>query len=291
MKFALIDAEKATFPIGFMCMQLGVSRSGYYAWKDREPSARAVEDDALAAEIKALHAESRRTYGSPRIYAKLKTNGRRTSRKRIAKLMRREGLAARKKRRFRRTTDSNHSFPIAPNLLDRNFTVDAPNKAWVTDITYVWTSEGWLYLAAIVDLYSRMIVGWAVSTTIDRKLCLDALTMAILRRRPPAGLIHHSDRGSQYASGDYRKALASREILCSMSRKGDCWDNAVAESLWSTIKAEAVPPQGFPSRAEGLRVLFEYMEVFYNRKRIHSHLGYVTPAQFEALALPITKAA
>ena len=195
--------------------------------------------------------------------------------------MQEQELAARRKKRFRRTTDSNHAFPIFENLLHRDFYVDEPNRIWVTDITYVWTREGWLYLAAIVDLYSRAVVGWAMSETIDRTLCLNALTMAVIARRPGPGLVHHSDRGSQYASGDYQRALKDNKMFCSMSRKGDCWDNAVAESFWSTIKAELIHDVDFPSRAIAQQAVFEYIEVFYNRQRRHSTIGYKTPAQQE----------
>ena len=283
MKFALIDAEKTGFPVDFMCEQLDVSRSGYYAWRDREPSKHALDDFALSTEIAALHAESRRTYGSPRIHEDLKAAGRKTSRKRIARLMSEQGLAARRKKRFKRTTDSNHKLPIAENILDRDFVVDEPNRVWVTDITYIWTREGWLYLAAIVDLYSRAVVGWAMSETIDRNLCLSALAMAVMARQPKPGLVHHSDRGSQYASADYRRALDDNKMICSMSRKGDCWDNAVAESFWSTIKAELIHGVDFPTRTAAQQAIFEYIEVFYNRRRRHSTIDYRTPAQQEEI--------
>ena len=283
MKFALVDAEKTNFPVDFMCEQLEVSRSGYYAWRDREPSKHAKDDEALAAEIAALHAESRRTYGSPRIHEDLKDAGHKTSRKRVARLMNEQGLAARRKKRFRRTTDSNHSLPVAENILDRDFVVDEPNRVWVTDITYIWTREGWLYLAAIVDLYSRAVVGWAMSETIDRNLCLNALTMAVVARKPKPGLVHHSDRGSQYASADYQRALRDNQMVCSMSRKGDCWDNAVAESFWSTIKVELIHGVDFVSRAAAQQAVFEYIEVFYNRRRRHSTIDYRTPAQQEEI--------
>jgi len=291
VKFRFIDAEKANFPIGFMCRQLGVSRSGFYAFRDRAPSARALDEAKLIEEVKAVHTESRGTYGGPRVHAALKGRGRATSRKRVARVMREQGLVARCKKRFRRTTDSNHPFPIADNVLARDFTADTPNKAWVTDITYVSTGEGWLYVAAILDLYSRMVVGWAMSDRIDRKLCLDALSMAVEARRPAPGLVHHSDRGSQYASNEYRRALQDHEMVCSMSRKADCWDNAVAESFWSTLKAELVDGTHFPTRAAARQAIFEFIEVFYNRRRIHSHLEYRTPSEHEALYTPAHLAA
>ena len=283
MKFGFMDAEKAHFPVRFMCKQLGVSPSGFYAWRQRKPSLRAQDEARLVEEIHAVHRASRGTYGSPRVLAELRHSGRRTSRKRVARIMREQALVARCRRRFRRTTNSNHAFPVADNVLGRKFTASAANQAWVTDITYVWTREGWLYIAALIDLFSRRVVGWAMSERIDRKLCLDALAMAVAARQPPPGLIHHSDRGSQYASHDYRRALEANGMLCSMSRKGDCWDNAVAESFWSTLKAELIDSTDWPSRKVARNAVFEFIEVFYNRKRIHSTLGYHTPVDFEAL--------
>ena len=283
MKFALIDVEKASFPVTFMCRELEVSTSGYYAWRDREPSKHAIKDAELSAEIAAFHVASRQTYGSPRIHEDLKEAGHKVSRKRVVRLMQEQEIAARRKKRFRRTTDSKHAYAVFENLLHRDFYVDEPNRIWVTDITYIWTREGWLYLAAIVDLYSRSVVGWAMSSTIDTVLCLNALAMAVAARRPGPGLVHHSDRGSQYASGDYQRALKDNKMLCSMSRKGDCWDNAVAESFWSTIKAELIHDVDFPSRSIAQQAVFEYIEVFYNRRRRHSTIGYKTPAQQEEI--------
>jgi len=220
---------------------------------------------------------------SPRILREVVARGRCTSRKRVARLMQVQGLAAGRRKRFQRTTDSNHPFPIADNLLDRDFTAPAPNKVWVTDITYIWTAEGWLYLAAILDLYSRAVVGWAMSQQIDTKLCLTALDMAVRARRPAPGLVHHSDRGSQYASHNYRQALAAGAMICSMSRKGDCWDNAVAESFWATLKNEIPMDTVFSTRAEARRVIFEYIQGYYNSRRRHSSIGYLSPNQHEAL--------
>lgn len=291
MKFRFIEAEKANFPVEFMCRQLGVSRSGYYASRKREPSKRSRDEEKLAQEIRLAHEGSRGTYGSPRVHAQLAADGRRTSRKRVARLMRENGLVSRSKRRFRRTTNSNHAFPVAPNVLGRNFAAKAPNEAWVTDITYVWTREGWLYVAAILDLYSRLVVGWAMSERIDRQLCLDALNMAAQSRRPAPGLVHHSDRGSQYASTEYRQALEANEMVCSMSRKADCWDNAVAESFWSTLKAELIDGTDFPTRAAAKQAIFEFIAVFYNRRRLHSHTNYRTPAEHDALYFSARKAA
>jgi putative transposase len=290
MKFAFIAAEKA-FPIDLMCRVLEVSRSGYYAWKKRRPAPRTVESTKLAIEIKVIHDRSRRTYGSPRVHAELRARGQLVGRNRVAKLMRAQGLVAKRRRRFRATTDSKHSMPTAPNTLGRAFKQSAPNAAWVTDITYVPTREGWLYLAVILDLFSRRVVGWAMSDRITRKLTLDALDMALCARRPPRGLLHHSDRGCQYASHDYRRELADRGIDCSMSRKANCWDNAVAESFFATLKTELVHHDDYPSRARARSAIFDYVEVFYNRQRRHSHLGYVSPEEFELRFEEIKRAA
>lgn len=291
MKFAFMQEEKAAFPIGFMCTQFGVSRSGFYAWRDRTPSKRSLDDAELRKKIKRVHEGSRQTYGSPRVRAALAAEGARHSRKRVMKLMKQEGLQGRKPKAFQRTTDSRHAFPIAPNLLARQFDVAAPNTVWVTDITYISTKEGWLYLAAIIDLFSRRVVGWAMSEGMERELCLSALRMALQARQPPPGLIHHSDRGSQYASTDYRRLLDAHGLRCSMSRKGDCWDNAVAESFWSTLKSELVERTTFATRVEARNAIFEFIEVFYNRRRLHSHLGYRTPVDHESLASSIPLAA
>ena len=281
MKFAFIQAEKACFPVGFMCEGLGVSRSGYYAWQQREPSKREREDTELAQRIEEIHQGSRGTYGSPRIEAVLKGQGRRISRKRVMRLMRQSGLSARRRRRFRKTTDSKHDLPIAENVMARNFEVPAANTAWAGDITYIWTREGWLYLAVLLDLFSRRIVGWSMRENLERQLCLDALSMALKNRQPGPGLLHHTDRGSQYASNDYREVLKANGVVCSMSGKGDCWDNAVAESFFATLKAELVENADFATRREAMGAIFEFIEVFYNRQRLHSHLGYRSPADYE----------
>lgn len=291
MKFEFIDAQKACFPVDFMCQQLGVSRSGYYAWKKRPESERQKADRALAQEVEKVHQESRGRYGSPRVQAELRARGRKVSRKRVARLMGQKGLRARGKRRFVRTTDSRHTQPVAPNVLERNFSPGQPNCTWATDITYIWTRQGWLYLAVILDLYSRRVVGWAMSQHIDRHLVLNALDMALKSRRPPRGLLHHSDRGSQYASEDYQQLLAAYGIQCSMSRKGNCWDNAVAESFFSSLKMELVHEADFATHEQARAALFEYIEVFYNRKRRHSSLGYLSPVEFELATLPAQLAA
>jgi putative transposase len=281
VKFGFIQTEKATYPVRVLCRTLVVSASGFYAWCRRGLSRRAQEDAALKVKIRAFHASSGKTYGSPRIHEDLKADGQGVGRKRVARLMQEEGLEGQRKRRFRVTTDSKHSHPVAANELKRNFTVSAPNKVWVTDITYIWTREGWLYLAAILDLFSRRVVGWSMDSHLERTLALDALGMALKTRRPEAGLIHHSDRGVQYASGDYRDQLRERGIVCSMSRKGDCWDNAVAESFFSTLKAELVHRNDYVSRAHARASVFEYIETFYNGRRRHSVLGYASPVQHE----------
>ena len=284
MKFAFIAAEKATFPVRVLCRTLEVSRAGFYAWQTRAPAPRTQADQRLGVEIQAIHAESRQRYGSPRVHAELRHRGQRPSRKRVARLMRQHGLCARRRRRFRITTDSQHKHPVAPNVLARRFAVAAPDTAWVTDITYLWTEEGWLYLAVILDLFSRAVVGWALSAQITRHLTLRALTMALGRRRPPQGLLHHSDRGSQYASEHYQRTLTTQGIECSMSRRGDCWDNAVIESFFATLKLELIHRRSFPSRDAARLAIFEYIEVFYNRQRRHSYLGYESPAEFELRA-------
>jgi len=237
------------------------------------------------------HQKSRRTYGSPRVHKELQSAGHRVGRKRVARLMRDAKITARRKRPFVRTTDSKHDNPIAPNVLERNFTTDAPNKAWVTDITYIHTNEGWLYLAVILDLFSRRVVGWAMDATMHTGLVLSALQMALSQRQPPTSLKHHSDRGSQYTSAEYRKALELNGITSSMSRKGNCWDNAVAESFFGGLKKELVHDVRFKTRAEAKQALFEWIEVFYNRQRLHSTLNYMTPDQFERAQPAVAKAA
>jgi transposase InsO family protein len=283
VKFAFISEEKVAFPIAVMCRVLVVSPSGYYASQGRPPSARDRRDKELAERVSAVHLGSRRRYGSPRVHAELQATGQRVSRKRVARLMRESDLAARTRRRFRKTTDSKHSFPIAPNVLERDFTAAGPDEAWVTDITFLWTAEGWLYLAVILDLFSRRVVGWATSRNVDRHLALAALDMALTNRRPTAGLVHHSDRGSTYASGDYRTALEARGIQCSMSRKGDCWDNAVAESFFASMKREMDNIDNLESLAGAALSIGEYIDGFYNFQRRHSTIGYNSPVEFELI--------
>ena len=281
MKFAFISQEKVAFPVTTLCRVLAVSPSGYYASCERPKSSRARRDEELAECVAAAHVASKRRYGSPRVHAELKAAGERVGRKRVARLMREKKLAARTRRRFRATTDSRHSFPVAPNVLERDFTAMAPNEAWVTDITFLWTAQGWLYLAVILDLFSRRVVGWATSENVDRHLALAALDRALALRRPRAGLVHHSDRGSTYASTDYRKALEARGIECSMSRTGDCWDNAVAESFFASLKRELEEIDDLESRAQATLLVGEYIDGFYNVQRRHSAIDYKSPIEFE----------
>ena len=281
MRFAFIDAEKATWPVEVQCEVLEVSRSGYYAWRGRAPSPRAAEDAKIILEIKAAHGAARGVYGSPRMHRELRAKGRCVGRKRVERLMRQQGIVARRKRRFRKTTDSNHPDPIAPNVLARGFKVELPNTAWVTDVTYVWTHEGWLYLAAILDLFSRRVVGWSVSSNNDRGLALSALEQATVARAPAEGIVHHSDRGSVYASGDYGEALTSIGAVKSMSRKGDCWDNAVAESFFATIKGEMIDHEVYFTKSAAITAISEYIDDFYNPYRRHSSLNYMSPIEFE----------
>ena len=277
---------KTEFSLLSLCENLEVSPSGYYDWLNRRsrPGPRELEDQVLAKKIKELHAQSRQTYGSPRLRHELVKKGHRHGRSRIARIMRQEGLCGRQKGRYRvQTTDSNHDHPIAPNRLAEAPKATAPNRIWVTDITYVQTREGWLYVAALLDLHSRRIVGWAMSERIDTALVLSALNMALLHRKPPAGLLCHSDRGVQYASGDYRQALAQAGLVASMSRKGNCYDNASMESFWSTLKMELVYRRDFATRDQARTEIFDFIEVFYNRRRSHSAINFLSPVDFETL--------
>jgi transposase InsO family protein len=281
VKFAFISAEKASYPVSVLCETLGVTRSGYYASLKRPAPARRKGDAQLAVEIRLAHQRSRGIYGSPRVHRELKARGHRVGKKRVERLMRADGLLGRQKRRFRRTTDSNHALPIAPNVLARRFEASTPDQAWVTDVTYVETEEGWLYLAALLDLCSRRVVGWAASENNDRVLALAALQRAVCARRPKPGLLHHSDRGSPYASDDYRAALREHGMIASMSRKGDCWDNAVAESFFATLRAELLDHERFATRADAVATIADYIDGFYNPVRRHSSNDYVSPVEFE----------
>jgi transposase InsO family protein len=280
MRFAFIAAEKAQHSVVILCRCLRVTRSGYYAWVRRGPSAHTRRDDQLRVKIRAFHAASRQRYGRPRIWKDLVEDGEAVSEKRVGRLMREDGLRGRTRRRFKTTTMSDHADPVAPNLLERAFTAQAPNQRWVSDTTEFVIGTGHkMYLAAVLDLYSRFIVGWAVSAVNDRRLTMQALAMALERRCPGAGLLHHSDRGCTYTAEDYQRLLAAHRIVCSMSRRGNCYDNAVMESFFATLKTEEA--EHFPSFGEAKMALFDYIEVFYNQRRRHSTLGQVSPAVFE----------
>jgi len=285
MIFRFVSNHQSEFPILLMCRVLAVSRSGYYAWLKHPESKKARDDKALSKEITEIHRESFNTYGSPRVYRELKRRGKHLGENRVARLMRKDGLRAKTKRKFKVTTDSRHNLPVAPNLLNREFTPEVPNQAWASDITYIWTAEGWLYLAVVMDLFSRAIVGWSMSERMTRALVINALGMAVKRRNPSPGLLHHSDQGSQYASADYQAILAKHGAICSMSRKGNCWDNAPVESFFSTLKREHVFHNLYGHRAQARQSIFMYIEQFYNRKRIHSALGHRTPSEMEQFKL------
>jgi len=279
--YELVDSEKTAFPIGVLCEAVGVSRSAYYAWRSSTPSARELANERILAEIRAIHTEHEARYGSPRIVDELRERGHEVGKHRVARLMRENGIFGRIRRRFRHTTDSQHKLPIAPNLLEQNFFATAPNQAWVGDITYIWTAEGWSYLAVLIDLYSRRVVGWAMRKSLSRELALSALQLALTRRRPPPGLVHHTDRGSQYASHEYRQVLDEHDMRCSMSAAGNCYDNAVAESFFATLKKELVHGCAFETRSEAYDAISNYIENYYNAKRRHSAVGNESPINFE----------
>ena len=282
MKYVFIQKHVGRHKVVRLCEALGVSRGGYYSWLSRPESQRDWEDRQLLPRIRATFQENRRSYGSPRIHAELREEGIRCGRHRVARLMRQDQMQARPRRRFKSTTQSTHTHEVAPNELQRQFQVAVPDTCWAGDITYIWTQEGWLYLAVLMDLCSRRIVGWGVSDRLTEELTLKALDQALVHRRPSAGLLHHSDRGSQYAARGYRSKLAYHGLRASMSRRGDCWDNAMVESFFSSLKTEMFAGRRWPeTREQARRQLFEYIEVFYNRKRRHSALGYLSPSRFE----------
>ena len=283
MKFRFIgDHLACRYPLEVACAAPGVSRSGYYAWRGRPAGARAKRREELAGKVRAVHEHNRRVYGSPRVFRALRAGGERVCENTVAKVMRQQQIRAKSKRKFvPRTTDSGHRQPVAGNVLARRFGAELPDRKWAADITYVPTAEGWLYLAAVIDLCPRRVVGWSMADHMETGLVSDALRMAIARRSPAPGLLHHSDRGVQYASDDYQTLLASHGIVCSMSGKGDCYDNAAMESFWGTLKTELVHHERYETREQARASVFEYVEVFYNRVRLHSSLGYVSPEQFE----------
>ena len=281
MKYAWIDAQGQSFALSEMCNVLDVSVSGYRAWKrggtlDRKR----LTDGQMLALIRSIHKEFKGAYGAPRVVKELRNRRFSASKKRVERLMRENGIYARHKRRYKVTTDSKHTLPVADNLLARNFTPTAPNRVWTSDITYLWTEEGWLYLAVVLDLFNREVVGWSIKPRMTADLVTDALTMAWFRKRPAPGMLHHSDRGSQYASQAFQKKLKEYGMTCSMSRKGNCWDNAPTESWFNSFKNERVHGVRYASHAEMKSEVFEYIEVFYNRKRMHSTLGYKSPIEF-----------
>jgi putative transposase len=284
VKYAFIDKHRQEWPLRFVCFILMVSTSGYYRWRNRPPSAGYRRLIVLRQAVHQTYSASRKTYGSPRVHAVLKAQGVPCCVNTVAKIMRQEGLSARVRRKYKATTDSSHSLPVAENLLARDFVRQRPNEAWVSDITYIPTEEGWLYLATTLDLYSRRIVGWSMRERMTSDLVIDALHMAIAQRHPPAGLMHHSDRGSQYASAAFQEMLAAHKIVCSMSRRGEVYDNAVMESFYGTLKGELVSSARYATREEARQAIFEWIEVFYNRQRLHSSLGYRSPADYEAAA-------
>lgn len=281
MRFALVDQAKEEFPVQRLCDVLGVSQSGYFAWKSRPASERQHQDMVLLAHVRSSFALSNGTYGSPRMTRELRDNGLAVGRRRTARLMRENGLVARQKRRFKRTTDSEHHWPVGPNLLEQDFTATRPDEKWGADISYVWTREGWLYLAVVIDLYARRVVGWATGDRLHRDLALAALRKALATRRPAAGLIHHSDRGSQYCSAEYQAMLRKHGVQISMSGKGNCYDNAMVETFFKTLKSEVVWRTVFDTRTEAARTIGGYIDGFYNPTRRHSALDFKSPVQYE----------
>jgi len=281
VKYAWVDEHRGGYDLTELCEAIGVSSTGYCAWKRGGSQKRKRLTDAqMLALIEAIHAELKGAYGSPRMVRELRRRGFPASKQRVERLMRENGIKARHKRRFKTTTDSKHKLPVAPNLLNRNFHPEAPNQAWSADLTYIWTDEGWLYLAIVLDLFNREVVGWSIKPNMTADIVLDALSMAWFRRRPPPGLIHHSDRGSQYASYAFRAQLKEYGMVCSMSRKGNCWDNAPAESFFNSLKSERVHGAHYNTRDEAKADLFDYIEPFYNHRRSHSTLGYASPKGF-----------
>lgn len=281
MRYQIIDTVKKAYPIALLCEVMEVSRSGYYLWKNRGKSARQQEYEELAPVVQMAHKVSKGTYGARRIAEEVEAHGFSCGRAKAATLMKISNIAAKQKRKFKVTTDSKHSLPVAPNLLNREFDVKEPDQVYASDITYIWTSEGWLYLAVIIDLFSRQVVGWSMNSRMTTSLIMNALRMAIFRRQPATGLLFHSDRGSQYCSNDFQNMLKKHQMICSMSRKGNCWDNAVAESFFGSLKTERVFFSSYATRDAARKDIVDYIEMFYNSKRRHSYLGYMSPKEFE----------
>jgi putative transposase len=278
----MIKTNDEQFSVNMMCRILSVSRSGYYAWKHRPHSDRNQANKLLTDDIKRIFDDEKERSGSPRITKLLQEEGKSAGRHRVARIMRDNGWRAKAAKKYKATTNSNHALPVAPNLLNQNFNADAPDQKWVSDITYIWTDEGWLYLAVVLELYSRRVIGWSLSERMTATLVCDALMMALWRHHMPKGVIVHSDRGSQYCSGAYQKLFKKHKLICSMSKKGDCYDNAAMESWNHSFKVEAIHGERFLTRSAAKEQVFEYIEIYYNRKRLHSKLGYVSPEAFEA---------
>lgn len=272
------------FPVDFMCQVFHVSKSGYYAWCRRDNSEKNAKELKLLRAIEDVHRSSRKSYGSPRIFRQLQAMGHGVGKTKVERTMKKHGIRAKTKRKFRVTTDSKHKLPVAPNLLNRNFSPNKPNQVWASDLTYVWTHEGWLFLAVIVDLFSRQVVGWSLDKTMTKELVCSALRQAYFRRQPGTGLLFHSDRGSQYCSREFRRQLTQYRMLQSQSRKANCWDNACVESFFHTLKTEMIYHEDFETREQARRAIFEWVEAFYNRQRLHSTLGYRSPVDFERMA-------
>ncbi|CAJ4806474.1 transposase [Burkholderia pseudomallei] len=281
MKYAMMRAHEDAHPVRMMCRVLGVSPSGYYAWRERPRSSRELKQVQLDSLVREAYDAEKGRAGSPRVVRRLREQGHHAGRHQVAKSMRRQALRAKAARKYKATTNSNHNLPVAPNLLQQNFHTDRANQAWVSDITYIATEEGWLYLAVVLDLYSRHVIGWSMSERMTATLVCSALTMAIFARRRPKGVIVHSDRGSQYCSQDYQRLLSKHGLRCSMSKKGDCYDNAAMESWNHSLKVEAIHGERFATREQAKDHVFEYIEVYYNRQRLHSTLGYLSPVEFE----------
>jgi len=281
MKYRFMEDSRSAYGVERMCRILRISRSGYYDWRDREPSERELRHQRLLPEIRRVFRDSRQTYGSPRVFDSLKVRGQRCGRHQVAALMRQNGITPKRRKKFKKTTDSDHNYPIAPNLVERVFAAERLNSLWTSDITYLWTSEGWLYLAVVLDVCSRRIVGWGMGHRLQDELVVRAIRQALAHRQVAEGLIFHSDQGSQFASDACQKLLDDNHIRASMSRKGDCYDNAISESFFGTLKTEFVYADKFETREEAKLKIFDYIEVFYNRKRIHSSISYKTPVDFE----------
>jgi putative transposase len=278
-----METARKAYPIIVLCHVMEVSRSSYYAWRKREKSASQKENDRLMSVVKEIHRQCKGSYGTRRIAKELNSRGETCGRARSRTLMMLAGVTVRHRLKYKVTTDSRHDHPIAPNLLNQQFEVETPNKVWVSDITYIWTREGWLYLSVVIDLFSRQVVGWSLSKRIDKKLTMDSLRMAIWRRLPNPNLIFHSDRGCQYCSSEFQQMIRCHQMICSMSRKGNCWDNAVSESFFGSLKNERIFGSDYKTREEARRDIIDYIEMFYNSRRLHSYLGYLSPQSFEKM--------